>query len=165
MCNRDLDNLRKWKPDDYLSSQRAEVLTPQGVEDMKLLARRLQSNFPELLQPSIHNITSANYKVSLRIIYHVDRYVNVSMLANRFWTVRFQSKISYLYICVCACVFRFFKCMPHWRHIVCLIRIRICHKLSQIPQRELQVAPLTKWVLIMAVWRACYCVILSLFYV
>ncbi|XP_071565905.1 multiple inositol polyphosphate phosphatase 1-like isoform X2 [Temnothorax nylanderi] len=62
MCNRDLENLRRWKPDEYLSSQRAEVLTPQGVEDMKLLARRLQSNFPELLLPNIHNITSTNYK-------------------------------------------------------------------------------------------------------
>lgn len=63
MCNRDLENLRRWQPDDYLSPQRAEVLTPQGVEDMKLLARRLQSNFPELLLPDANNITSANYKV------------------------------------------------------------------------------------------------------
>lgn len=62
MCNRDLENLRRWQPDDYLSPQRAEVLTPQGVEDMKLLARRLQSNFPELLLPDANNITSANYK-------------------------------------------------------------------------------------------------------
>lgn len=62
MCNRDLENLRRWKPDEYLSPQRAEVLTPQGVEDMKLLARRLQSNFPELLQPNVSSITPANYK-------------------------------------------------------------------------------------------------------
>ncbi|KYN12703.1 Multiple inositol polyphosphate phosphatase 1 [Trachymyrmex cornetzi] len=62
MCNRDLDNLRRWRPDEYLLPQRAEILTPQGVEDMKLLARRLQSNFPELLQPNFHNITAANYK-------------------------------------------------------------------------------------------------------
>ncbi|KAH0950688.1 hypothetical protein HN011_001250 [Eciton burchellii] len=62
MCNRDLDNLKRWKPDEYLASERAEVLTPQGVEDMRLLARRLQSNFPELLLPNASNITSANYK-------------------------------------------------------------------------------------------------------
>ncbi|RLU20082.1 hypothetical protein DMN91_006688 [Ooceraea biroi] len=62
MCNRDLENLRRWRPDEYLAPQRAEVLTPQGVEDMRLLARRLQSNFPELLLPSASNITSANYK-------------------------------------------------------------------------------------------------------
>ncbi|CAL1678426.1 unnamed protein product [Lasius platythorax] len=62
MCNRDLENLRKWQPDDYLTPRRAEVLTPQGVEDMKLLARRLQSNFPELLLPNSNNITPANYK-------------------------------------------------------------------------------------------------------
>lgn len=62
MCNRDLENLRRWKPDVYLMPQHAEVLTPQGVEDMKLLARRLQSNFPELLRSDNISITSANYK-------------------------------------------------------------------------------------------------------
>ncbi|KAK1130113.1 hypothetical protein K0M31_019797 [Melipona bicolor] len=56
MCNRDLENLKRWKPDEYLAIQRAEVLTPQGVEDMKLLARRLQSNFPQLLQPDTEHI-------------------------------------------------------------------------------------------------------------
>lgn len=66
MCNRDLDNLKRWQTDEYLRSVRAKMLTPQGVEDMRLLARRLQSNFPELLQPNYSNITSANYKVSLR---------------------------------------------------------------------------------------------------
>ncbi|XP_025156959.1 multiple inositol polyphosphate phosphatase 1 isoform X1 [Harpegnathos saltator] len=62
MCNRDLDNLKRWQPDEYLKPHRAEALTPQGVEDMKLLARRLQSNFPELLQPFTSNISSSNYK-------------------------------------------------------------------------------------------------------
>lgn len=61
MCNRDLENLKKWKPDEYLAIERAEVLTPQGVEDMKLLARRLQSNFPQLLQPSSDYVTAENY--------------------------------------------------------------------------------------------------------
>lgn len=63
MCNRDLENLKRWKPDAYLVIERAEVLTPQGVEDMRLLARRLQSNFPRLLQPSSENITAQNYVV------------------------------------------------------------------------------------------------------
>lgn len=63
MCNRDLENLKRWKPDAYLVIERAEVLTPQGVEDMRLLARRLQSNFPQLLQPGSDNITSQNYVV------------------------------------------------------------------------------------------------------
>ncbi|XP_020295747.1 multiple inositol polyphosphate phosphatase 1-like isoform X2 [Pseudomyrmex gracilis] len=56
------ENLRRWYPNAYLVPERAEVLTPQGVEDMKLLARRLQSNFPELLQPNDSNITATNYK-------------------------------------------------------------------------------------------------------
>lgn len=63
MCIRDLENLKRWKPDEYLTIERAEVLTPQGVEDMRLLARRLQSNFPQLLQPINENITAENYVV------------------------------------------------------------------------------------------------------
>lgn len=66
MCNRDLENLKRWKPDDYLAIERAEVLTPQGVEDMRLLARRLQSNFPHLLQPNDEYITEENYTVYIR---------------------------------------------------------------------------------------------------
>jgi len=73
MCNRDLDNLKRWRPNEYLAPERAEVLTPQGVEDMRLLARRLQSNFPELLLPNASNITSANYKVFLP--YNLDEYL------------------------------------------------------------------------------------------
>ncbi|KAK9307432.1 hypothetical protein QLX08_002243 [Tetragonisca angustula] len=61
MCNRDLENLKRWKPDEYLAIQRAEVLTPQGVEDMKLLAGRLQRNFPQLLHSSSEHITAENY--------------------------------------------------------------------------------------------------------
>lgn len=81
MCNRDLENLKRWKQDEYLLPQRAEVLTPQGVEDMKLLARRLQSNFPELLLPSAGDITSANYKVFLFFFVFLAR-VDSSNLSN-----------------------------------------------------------------------------------
>lgn len=62
MCNRDLENLRRWKPDAY-TPQRANVLTSQGIEDMKLLARRLQSNFLQLLLPNDSDVLSTNYKV------------------------------------------------------------------------------------------------------
>ncbi|XP_017753795.1 PREDICTED: multiple inositol polyphosphate phosphatase 1-like [Eufriesea mexicana] len=61
MCNRDLENLKRWKPNDYLVIERAEILTPQGVEDMRLLARRLQSNFLQLLQAKDENVTAKNY--------------------------------------------------------------------------------------------------------
>ncbi|XP_043251375.1 multiple inositol polyphosphate phosphatase 1-like [Colletes gigas] len=61
ICDRDLENLKRWKTDAYLVMERAEVLTPQGVEDMKLLARRLHSHFPQLLQQSSENITPENY--------------------------------------------------------------------------------------------------------
>lgn len=64
MCNKDLDNLKKWKPREYIVFERAKVLAPQGVEDMRLLARRLQSSFPHLLQPnSNENITDQDYVV------------------------------------------------------------------------------------------------------
>lgn len=76
LCNRDLENLQNWKSDDYLMPQRAENLTPQGAEDIKLLARRLQSNFPELLQTNPSNVTSTNYKVSVAI--HFFFAVNMS---------------------------------------------------------------------------------------
>ncbi|XP_014471719.1 PREDICTED: multiple inositol polyphosphate phosphatase 1-like [Dinoponera quadriceps] len=62
MCNQDLDNIKRWQTNEYLRPVRAKALTPQGVEDMRLLARRLQSNFPELLQPVFGNISSRNYK-------------------------------------------------------------------------------------------------------
>ncbi|XP_043785464.1 multiple inositol polyphosphate phosphatase 1-like [Apis laboriosa] len=62
MCNKDLENLKKWKQNDYLMIQRAKVLAPQGVEDMRLLARRLQSTFPHLLQSNNNeNITEQDY--------------------------------------------------------------------------------------------------------
>ncbi|CAL7933072.1 unnamed protein product [Xylocopa violacea] len=61
MCNSDLEYLKKWKPNEYLIIERAEDLTPQGVEDMKLLAGRLLSNFPQLLQSNSENRTSKEY--------------------------------------------------------------------------------------------------------
>lgn len=46
--------------------ERAKVLAPQGVEDMRLLARRLQSSFPHLLQPNNNeNITERDYVVRI----------------------------------------------------------------------------------------------------
>ncbi|KAG9429538.1 multiple inositol polyphosphate phosphatase 1 [Apis mellifera carnica] len=62
LCNKDLENLKKWNPNEYLMIERAKVLAPQGVEDMRLLARRLQSSFPHLLQPNNNeNITERDY--------------------------------------------------------------------------------------------------------
>lgn len=72
MCNRDLENLKRWKPNDYLVIERAEILTPQGVEDMRLLARRLQSNFLQLLQPKDENITAKNYMVRILLFLVID---------------------------------------------------------------------------------------------
>ncbi|XP_024947003.1 multiple inositol polyphosphate phosphatase 1 isoform X3 [Cephus cinctus] len=62
LCDKDLKNLQSWNSIQNLTEDMAQYLTVQGEEDLKLLARRLQTNFPELLQPSAANITSTNYK-------------------------------------------------------------------------------------------------------
>lgn len=67
MCERDLENLKRWKSDEHLDMQRAEDLTAQGVEDMKLLGGRLQSTFPQLLQPISDSSTPGNYMVLVMI--------------------------------------------------------------------------------------------------
>ena len=64
MCNDDLDKLKLWNPDPNLTASMALRLTSSGAESARLLARRLQSNFPDLLRPNSVNITSQNYKVS-----------------------------------------------------------------------------------------------------
>lgn len=108
MCNRDLDNLRRWRPNEYLSPQRAEVLTPQGVEDMKLLARRLQSNFPELLQPNYFNITSANYKVSLHNRLLLYKRINIDFNRTIYiFALRSQNKTLFI---ISYTVLNFQKC-------------------------------------------------------
>ncbi|XP_043280384.1 multiple inositol polyphosphate phosphatase 1 [Venturia canescens] len=62
LCNQDLDNLKLWNPNPNLTPDMALKLTPEGAEDSMLFGRRLQSNFPEILQPNIADITADNYK-------------------------------------------------------------------------------------------------------
>ncbi|XP_034942314.1 multiple inositol polyphosphate phosphatase 1-like isoform X3 [Chelonus insularis] len=61
LCNEDLENLQSWSPDQNLKEDNANHINNQGIEDSKLLARRLQYSFPELLQPQFYDITSQNY--------------------------------------------------------------------------------------------------------
>ncbi|XP_044759287.1 multiple inositol polyphosphate phosphatase 1-like isoform X2 [Coccinella septempunctata] len=49
LCNQDLDLLRRWRWNDTLSENREKVLTSQGIEDAKFLARRYKSKYPSLL--------------------------------------------------------------------------------------------------------------------
>lgn len=80
LCNKDLENLKKWNPNEYLMIERAKVLAPQGVEDMRLLARRLQSSFPHLLQPNNNeNITERDYVV------RITRYQEKKLTIYRFF--------------------------------------------------------------------------------
>ncbi|XP_066585297.1 multiple inositol polyphosphate phosphatase 1-like [Prorops nasuta] len=62
LCNNDLEYLKRWNYNPYVTSS-ADSLTRQGYEDMKLLARRIQSGFRELLQPVSAEINSMNYKL------------------------------------------------------------------------------------------------------
>lgn len=69
MCNEDLDNLRNWSPDPNMKEENAKKLSSQGTEDVKLFARRLRSDFHELLQATDADITSQNYLVSNIFIF------------------------------------------------------------------------------------------------
>lgn len=57
--NRDLDLLRSWKPTLDLDDE--NKLTHEGEEEMLLLAERMQSRFPEVLDNAYSNTT---YKVN-----------------------------------------------------------------------------------------------------
>ncbi|XP_031777741.1 multiple inositol polyphosphate phosphatase 1 [Nasonia vitripennis] len=62
LCNTDLENLRSWQLNPNLTDALANFLTAQGEQDMRLLARRLQSEFPEILRPDPQTISYQNYK-------------------------------------------------------------------------------------------------------
>ncbi|KAK9885332.1 hypothetical protein WA026_010832 [Henosepilachna vigintioctopunctata] len=49
LCNQDLDLLRRWRWNDTLGATKEKVLTTQGIEDAKFLARRFKSKFGNLL--------------------------------------------------------------------------------------------------------------------
>ncbi|KAF5284394.1 hypothetical protein FQA39_LY17069 [Lamprigera yunnana] len=52
MCEEDLDLFRKWRWNDTITEDKAFMLTSQGVEDLKFLARKYQTRFrPFLDQP------------------------------------------------------------------------------------------------------------------
>lgn len=64
LCNADLDFLRHWSISSKFNETIADYLAvPQGEQDLRLLAKRLQTEFPEVLRenPNYHN-----YKVRLK---------------------------------------------------------------------------------------------------
>lgn len=63
LCDTDLDFLRSWQPNANLNEVVADNLTPQGEQDMRLLAKRLQSEFPEILRPKTQSISYQDYQV------------------------------------------------------------------------------------------------------
>lgn len=100
MCNKDLENLKKWKPNEYLMIERAKVLAPQGVEDMRLLARRLQSSFPHLLQPTNNeNITEQDYVVrNKRIMCYEEKKkltdLSISLIRLIYFSLKNQMRLT-----------------------------------------------------------------------
>ncbi|KAJ8943260.1 hypothetical protein NQ318_017277 [Aromia moschata] len=52
LCREDYDIFRRWRWNDTVTPDKENTLTNQGVEDMKLLARRFKSKYPQLLQQS-----------------------------------------------------------------------------------------------------------------
>jgi hypothetical protein len=71
LCNNDLQALKTWHPYPYLNQTLANELTRQGEQDMRLLARRLQSDFPDLLRTDPQNINHQIYKVALIILSYL----------------------------------------------------------------------------------------------
>ncbi|XP_023245897.1 multiple inositol polyphosphate phosphatase 1-like [Copidosoma floridanum] len=77
LCGADLEFLRNWRPNPNMNEAMADFLTPQGEQDIRLLAKRLQSEFPELLRPAPQNINQENYKLlqdSIQLMYDMCRY-------------------------------------------------------------------------------------------
>ena len=62
LCQQDLDFLKNWQLDQDVYGAVEEGLTVQGQEDMRLLARRLQTAFPELLTVDAQNANFRSYK-------------------------------------------------------------------------------------------------------
>ncbi|KAJ8665112.1 hypothetical protein QAD02_006774 [Eretmocerus hayati] len=63
LCDADLGHLKSWQMNPRVNDNTADFLTiPQGEQDMRLLAKRLQSGFPELLRPNPLNINHQNYR-------------------------------------------------------------------------------------------------------
>lgn len=70
LCNEDLQNLRRWSPNMNMTTE-AKRVTPEGLEESKLLARRMQSAFPELLQPPLSDINAQNYVVIISYLLFI----------------------------------------------------------------------------------------------
>lgn len=90
MCNQDLDNLKIWSPDPNMKEENAKKLTKQGIEDIKIFARRLQSDFPELLQPTFADLTSQNYVV----LQLLNFFIHLKYLIITYFKFKFRNSGS-----------------------------------------------------------------------
>ncbi|XP_016837275.1 multiple inositol polyphosphate phosphatase 1 [Nasonia vitripennis] len=61
LCDEDLQKLKNWKPDRNINNAMADLLAPQGEDDLQFLAQRLQRAFPELLQVDARNVQPDDY--------------------------------------------------------------------------------------------------------
>lgn len=59
LCDKDLQNLKNWKPAPGLDKKNKKYLTAQGERDLFSIGERLRTKFPELLVASASN----KYKV------------------------------------------------------------------------------------------------------
>lgn len=64
LCPDDLENLRDWQVDPSLKVEMADILAPQGKDDLYLLAKSLRSAFPELLSTESKIVHPGDYIVS-----------------------------------------------------------------------------------------------------
>lgn len=49
MCEKDLENLKNWKPDPGLIPEHSKGLSSQGKKDLEMLGQRLRKEFSQLL--------------------------------------------------------------------------------------------------------------------
>ncbi|KAL3272404.1 hypothetical protein HHI36_013880 [Cryptolaemus montrouzieri] len=65
LCREDLDLLKRWNWNESLSENKEKVLTSQGIEDAKYLARRFRSKYSSILnQPYRENYYNFQYDTS-----------------------------------------------------------------------------------------------------
>lgn len=60
MCEKDLENLKNWKPDSGLHPGSVKGLSPQGKKDLETMGQRFKKEFPQLF----NTCESQNCKVS-----------------------------------------------------------------------------------------------------
>lgn len=73
LCDKDLENLKRWSLN--ITEAQGDNLSPQGYEDLYLLARRIKADFPDLLKWSYsQDLYQVSYQLLIIKLFHGLRY-------------------------------------------------------------------------------------------